>query len=114
MILDYPLLESQGLVFNPKSHIDKIQNGLVSDIDTGNLLEVVDSHKQQEIIETLNQQSIEARMQVEEVSVDMWAGFPKVVEEVFPNAVVVIDRFPGMKLINTGLNKIRRAAGINQ
>ena len=86
---------------------------LVSDIDTGNLLEVVDSHKQQEIIETLNQQSIEARMQVEEVSVDMWAGFPKVVEEVFPNAVVVIDRFPGMKLINTGLNKIRRAAGIN-
>jgi transposase len=86
---------------------------LVSDIDTGNLLEVVDSHKQKEIIETLNQQSIEARMQVEEVSVDMWAGFPKVVEEVFPNAVVVIDRFHVMKLINTRLNKIRRAAGIN-
>ena len=86
---------------------------LVSDVDTGNLLEVIDSHKQQEIIETLIQQSIEARMQVEEVSVDMWAGFPKVVEEVFPNAVVVIDRFHVMKLINTRLNKIRRFAGIN-
>ena len=77
------------------------------------MLEVIDSHKQQEIIEILNQQRIEDRMQVKEVSVDMWAGFPKVVEEVFPNAVVVIDRFHVMKLINTRLNKIRRCAGIN-
>lgn len=86
---------------------------LVRDVDTGNWLEVIDSHQQQEIIEILNQQRIEERMQVEEVSVDMWAGFPKVVEEVFPNAVVVIERFPVMKLINTRLNKIRRCAGIN-
>ena len=29
------------------------------------------------------------RLSVEEVSVDMWGGFPKVIAEVFPNAVVV-------------------------
>jgi transposase len=48
---------------------------LVSNVDTGNLLEVIDSHKQDEIIEILKQQPVEVREQVTEVSVDMWAGF---------------------------------------
>ena len=43
---------------------------------------------------------------------DMWGGFPNVVEKVFPNAVVVIDRFHGMKTVNEELNKIRRQTGI--
>jgi transposase len=62
---------------------------LVSNVDTGNLLEVIDSHKQEEIIAALKQQPIEIRTRVREVSVDMWAGFAKVIAEVFPNAVVV-------------------------
>ncbi|NES01320.1 MAG: transposase [Symploca sp. SIO1B1] len=66
---------------------------VVSDIEESCLLEVIDSHKQQDIIEALKQQPIEVREQVTEVSVDMWAGFAKVIDEVFPNAVVVIDRF---------------------
>ena len=47
------------------------------------------------------------REQVEEVSVDMWGGFPKVIKSVFPNAKVVIDRFHVQKLVNKDLNKIR-------
>jgi transposase len=47
---------------------------VVSDIDTGNLLEIIDSHKQTQIIEVLLQQPIEVREAVEEVSVDMWGG----------------------------------------
>jgi|GEM_PF-7011523 len=38
------------------------------------------------------QQPIDVREQVSEVSVDMWGGFPKVIQEVFPNAVVVYDQ----------------------
>jgi transposase len=55
---------------------------------------------------------LEVREQVEEVSVDMWGGFPKVVKKVFPNAVVVIDRFHVIKAVNTELNRIRRQARI--
>jgi transposase len=55
---------------------------VVSDIDMGELLEVIDSHKQEEIIEILKQQPLEIREKVEEVSVDMWGGFPKVIKEV--------------------------------
>lgn len=49
-------------------------------VDRGKLIEVIDSHKQEEIIKALKQQPLEVREQVEEVSVDMWGGFPKVVK----------------------------------
>jgi transposase len=37
----------------------------------------------------------------------MWGGFQKVIKEAFPNALIVIDRFHVMKLVNKSLNKIR-------
>lgn len=73
---------------------------------------MIDSHEQDDIIEVLEQQPIEVREKIEEVSVDMWGGFPKVVEKVFPNAVIVIDRFHVMQAVNKELNQIRRQAGI--
>ncbi len=101
---------------------------VVSDIDTRDLLEIIDSHKQTQIIEVLLQQPIEVREAVEEVSVDMWGGFPKVIQvaapgpgfsksrgeaqRVFPNAVIVFDRFHVMKLVNSELNLLRKIVGI--
>ncbi len=69
---------------------------------------MIDSHKQDDIIKVLQQQPIELREQVEEVSVDMWGGFPKVVQEVFPKARIVFDRFHVMKPVNEELNKVRK------
>ena len=85
---------------------------VVSNIDAGELLEVIDSHKQEDIIEILKQQPLEIREKVEEVSVDMWGGFPKVVKEVFPNAKVVIDRFHVMQPVIKELNQLRQKAKI--
>jgi len=76
------------------------------------LLEVIDSHKQEEIIEVLKQQPLEIREKVEEVSVDMWGGFPKVVKDVFPNAKIVIDRFHVMQPVIKELNQLRKSTGI--
>ncbi|MDF0556354.1 ISL3 family transposase [Kamptonema sp. UHCC 0994] len=80
---------------------------VVSDLDKGSLLEVIDSHKSDEIIEELKSQPQAMRENVKEVSVDMWGGFQKVIREVFPNALIVIDRFHVMQLVNKALNKIR-------
>ena len=85
---------------------------VVSDIEEGNLIEMIDSHRQQDIVEILMRQPLKVREQVEEVSVDMWGGFPKVIEQVFPNAKLVIDRFHVMKAVNKDLNKLRRGVGI--
>ena len=87
---------------------------VVSDIEGGNLIEMIDSHRQQELVKILIKQPFEVREQVEEVSVDMWGGFPKVIQQVFPNAQVVIDRFHVMKAVNQDLNKLRRAIGITE
>jgi transposase len=64
------------------------------------------------MIETLSQQPIEMRKQVKEVSVDMWGGYPKVIEEIFPNATIVFDRFHVIKRVNDELNRIRKDEGI--
>jgi transposase len=88
-----------------KGHQDFVT--VVSDIERGQLIEVIDSHEQQGIMEVLIQQPIEVREQVSEVSVDMWGGFPKVIQEIFTNAIVVYDRFHVMKYVNEELNKIR-------
>jgi len=80
---------------------------VVSDIDKGSLLEVINSHKSDEIIEVLKSQPQAVRENVKEVSVDMWGGFQKVIREVFPNALIVIDRFHVMQLVNKSLNKMR-------
>lgn len=85
---------------------------VVSDIDKSSLLEVIDSHKSDEIIEVLKQQPQEIRENVKEVSVDMWGGFQKVIKAVFPNAIIVIDRFHVIKLVNKSLNKIRLLLGL--
>ena len=76
------------------------------------MIEMIDSHRQQDIVELLMRQPLEVREQVEEVSVDMWGGFPKVIEQVFPNAKLVIDSFHVMKTVNKDLNKLRRGIGI--
>jgi transposase len=85
---------------------------VVSNIDNGSLLEVIDSHKSEKIIEVLKQQPEGIRAKIKEVCVDMWGGFKKVITEVFPNAIVVIDRFHVMKLVNKALNKIRLKLGL--
>ena len=79
----------------------------MTDLDTSSLLEIVDAHKSDDIITVLKQQPLAMRENVDEVCVDMWGGFPKVIREVFPNAKVVVDRFHVQKLVNKALNKIR-------
>lgn len=80
-------------------------------MESSSLLEVIDSHKSEDIIAVLEQQAQTLRESVEEVCVDMWGGFPKVIKRVFPNASIVIDRFHVMKLVSKSLNKIRLKSG---
>nr|WP_017714358.1 transposase [Prochlorothrix hollandica] len=81
---------------------------MICDLETANLIEVIDSHQQDKIIEILMEWPLEVREAITEVSVDMWGGFTKVIQTVFPNARIVYDRFHVMKILNEELNKIRK------
>lgn len=72
-----------------KGHKDFVTT--VANIENGELLEILESQKQQEIIEVLMQQPFEVRSLVTEVSVEMWGGFTKVIEVVFPLWWFMID-----------------------
>ena len=52
--------------------------------------------------------SLEAREAITEVSVDMWGGFTKVIQTVFPNARIVYVHFHVIKMLNKELNEIRK------
>ncbi len=51
---------------------------------------------------------LEVREGVDIVSIDMWGGYPLVVEKLFLNAEIVYDRFHVMQHVNRELNKLRR------
>ena len=81
---------------------------VVSNIDNGKPLEIIEGREGDNLIEVLSEKELEAREGVEEVSVDMWAGFVKVIEAIFPNAKIVYDRFHVMQQVNRELNKLRK------
>ena len=84
---------------------------VISDIEGGNLIEMINYHRKQDIVEVLMRQPLKVRKQVKEVSVDRWAGFPKIIQQVFPNTQLVIDRFHVTKVVNKDLNKLGRGIG---
>lgn len=81
---------------------------VVSDIDSGQLIEIVNGRTQDILIETLIALPVEFRESIEEVAIDMWEGFEKVIQQVFPNARIVTDRFHVMQLL---IKKLKRIAG---
>jgi len=89
-----------------KGHQDFVT--VVSDIEVAKPLEIIKGREGEKLIEVLSAEALEIREGVEEVSVDMWGGFPKVIEAVFPNARIVYDRFHVMQQVNRELNKLRK------
>ena len=81
---------------------------VICDLGGTGLVEVIDSHRQEDIIKTLMEWSLEQRLMIKEVCVDMWGGFTKVIQEVFPNARITYDRFHVMKIVNKELEKIQK------
>jgi transposase len=81
----------------------------VVDLDHPSLLEVIDSHQQDDLIATLSAlYPVAERMAVEEVSIDMWASYTTVVRTVFPQATIVYDRFHVMQHVNREINHLRK------
>jgi transposase len=78
------------------------------DLDTSKLLAILNGRTQEIIKETLTGWGIEILKQIEEVSIDLWQGYKKLVTELIPNAQVVADRFHVMTQINQELDTQRK------
>jgi len=115
-IFEERFAQKKKLVLPKKLSIDEFSHRkgykqfatVMCDLEAGRLVEVIDSHQQEDIIRTLMGWSLEQREAVLEVSVDMWGGFTRVIQKVFPNARITYDRFHVMKIVNEELNTIRK------
>jgi transposase len=79
------------------------------DLDTHKPIEIVQSRRIEDIREVLVSWGVELLNQIEEVSIDLWSPYKKLVEELMPNANVTADRFHVMKQVNDELDTMRKA-----
>lgn len=93
-----------------KGHQDFVTT--VVDLDQHRLLEVINSHKQADVIAAFQHYPLEVRAAVEEVSVDLWGGYAAVIATLFPNAQMVYDRFHVMQQVNRELNHLRHRMNV--
>lgn len=73
------------------------------------LLHILPSRKEESLRAFFSRIKQTAREKVAVVSMDMWNTFINLVEEFFPNAAIVIDRFHVMGQMNKVVDKIRKS-----
>lgn len=68
----------------------------------------VQSRKQEDIKEVLEEWGKEVLNQIEEVSIDMSGNYKSLVQKMMPNAEIIADRFHVMQLVNRDLDQARK------
>jgi transposase len=79
------------------------------DLDSHKPIEIVQSRRIEDIREVLVSWGIDVLNQIEEVSIDLWLPYKKLVEELMPNAQITADRFHVMKQVTDELDTVRKA-----
>lgn len=78
------------------------------DLDTSKPITILSGRTQEVIREILIGWGNEILDKIEEVSIDLWQGYKKLVKELMPNAQLVADRFHVMAQINKELDTQRK------
>lgn len=79
------------------------------DLDSHKPIEIVQSRRIEDIGEVIAGWGADVLNQIEEVSIDLWSPYKKLVEELMPNANITADRFHVMKQVTDELDAMRKA-----
>jgi len=79
------------------------------DLETNQVIEVLPERTKDYLIKYFNGLGKEFCNQIKVVSSDMWDGFTTLKDSVFPNAMVVIDRFHFASTLNKQLDDFRKS-----
>lgn len=86
-------------------HLNKTMRGVFTDNENRIMLEITENNLKRTIKQTI--QSMEGYKNIEVATVDMNAGYKYAVNELIPEAYVVIDKFHVVKYAQEALNAIR-------
>ena len=81
---------------------------VLTDLDRGIELDILPTRKKEAIIAYFKELGKEICHQIEVVACDIWESYILLAKECFPNAIVTLDRFHVVKLLNNGLDIFRK------
>jgi len=74
---------------------------------TGKILDIVEDRKLNNLLKYFAYFTHKARSKVKLIVIDMYSPYISLIKKMFPNAVIIIDKFHLVQLISTSLNKTR-------
>ena len=80
---------------------------IYSDSETHDLIDVLESRQQNALMAHFQRYPYAARKNVKTVTIDMYSPYLAVINDCFPNAEIIIDRFHIVQHLNRALNRLR-------
>lgn len=78
---------------------------IMIDADKGTILEIYDDRRYEALLKLFGLYSHDARANVETIAIDMYTPYMKLINTMFPNAELIIDKFHIVQLVSSSLNK---------
>lgn len=93
--------------FKSEKSADGAMSFQVCNGKTGKIIDIVEDRKLNNLMKYFSRYSRSSRMNVEVVIIDMYVPYISLIKAMFPNALIVIDKFHLIELISRALNKAR-------
>lgn len=75
--------------------------------ETGQTIDIVEDRRLMSLIKYFSMYSRKARYNVKYITIDMYSPYVSLIKSMFPNALIIIDKFHLIQLISRSLNKTR-------
>ena len=93
--------------FKSVKNIDGAMSFVFADYQAKNIIDIVEDRRLNSLTEYFSRFSLEARNNVKYICMDMYVPYISLVNSIFPNAKIVIDKFHIVNLVNRAFNQTR-------
>lgn len=93
--------------FKSTKDADGAMSFIYCDADTSKIIDIVEDRKLNNLIKYFSKFPRDVRNNVKNIVIDMYSPYINLIESMFPNAKISIDRFHLIQLINRAFNKTR-------
>ena len=93
--------------FKSVKNIDGAMSFVFADYQSKSIIDIVEDRRLNSLTEYFSRFSLEARNNVKYVCMDMYVPYISLVNSIFPNAKIVIDKFHIVNLVNRAFNQTR-------
>ena len=93
--------------FKSVKNIDGAMSFVFADFQSKSIIDIVEDRRLHSLTEYFSRFSLEARKNVKYICMDMYVPYISLVNSIFPNAKIVIDKFHIVNLVNRSFNQTR-------